>query len=32
LKDVQELPAAEAKAVLMMENGSGRSDDETDEA
>jgi DNA recombination protein RmuC len=32
LKDVQELPAAEAKAVLMMENGGGRSDDEPDEA
>ena len=31
LKDVQELPAAEAKAVLMMENGDGRSDDEPDE-
>jgi DNA recombination protein RmuC len=31
LKDVQELPAAEAKAVLMMENGGGRSDDEPDE-
>jgi hypothetical protein len=32
LKDVQELPAAEAKAALMVENGGGRSDDETDEA
>ena len=32
LKDVQELPAAEAKSVLTMENGGGRSDDETDEA
>jgi DNA recombination protein RmuC len=32
LKDVQELPAAEAKAVLMMEDEAGRSDDETDEA
>ena len=32
LKDVQELPAAETKAVLMTENGSGVSDDETDEA
>ena len=32
LKDVQELPAAETKAALMMENGGGRSDDETDEA
>jgi len=32
LKDVQELPAAETKAALMMENGSGVSDDETDEA
>lgn len=31
LKEVQELPAAEAKAVLMMENGDGRSDDEPDE-
>jgi DNA recombination protein RmuC len=31
LKDVQELPAAEAKAVLMMENDAGRSDDETEE-
>jgi DNA recombination protein RmuC len=31
LKDVQELPAAEAKAVLMMENGNGRSDDEPEE-
>ncbi|MEK6654946.1 MAG: DNA recombination protein RmuC [Thermodesulfobacteriota bacterium] len=32
LKDVQELPAAEAKAVRMMENGSGVSGDETDKA
>ena len=32
LKDVQELPAAETKAVLMMENSSGTSDNETDEA
>ena len=32
LKDVQELPAAETKAALMVENGGGRSDDETDEA
>ncbi|MEK7374728.1 MAG: DNA recombination protein RmuC, partial [Thermodesulfobacteriota bacterium] len=32
LKDVQELPAAETKAVLMMENGSGVSGDETDKA
>ena len=32
LKDVQELPAAETKAVLMTENGGGRSNDETDEA
>lgn len=31
LKDVQELPAVEAKALLMMENGDERSDDETDE-
>ena len=31
LKDVQELPSAEAKAVLMMETGSERSDDETEE-
>lgn len=32
LKDVQELPAMEANAVLMVENGDGRSDDETDGA
>jgi len=31
LKDVQELPVAEAKAVLMMENGGGRSEDEPEE-
>ena len=31
LKDVQELPAVEAKAVLMMENGNGRAEDETEE-
>jgi hypothetical protein len=31
LKYVQELPAAEAKAALMMETGGGRSDDEPDE-
>lgn len=31
LKDVQELPAADAKAVLMMEEGGGRSEDETEE-
>ena len=31
LKDVQELPVAEAKAALMMENGGGRSEDEPEE-
>jgi DNA recombination protein RmuC len=31
LKDVQELPAAEAKTALMLENGGGRSDGETGE-
>jgi DNA recombination protein RmuC len=32
LKDVQELPAAEAKAALMVEKDSGISGDETGEA
>ena len=31
LKDVQELPSADAKAVLMMETGSESSDDEPEE-
>jgi DNA recombination protein RmuC len=31
LKDVQELPVAEAKAALMMENGGRRSEDEPEE-
>ncbi len=32
LKDVQGLPAAEAQAVLRIENGGGQADDEADEA